>query len=344
MKAQVLERFVDILKNPNPLRVCERPVPVPADNEILIRVSACGVCHTELDEIEGRLTPDLPVIPGHQVVGKVVETGSSASIFKPGDRVGIAWIFSACGSCSYCSQGLENLCDYFKGTGVHADGGYAEFMTAPERFACLIPDSLHDYDAAPLLCAGAIGYRSVKLSGLKNGENIGLTGFGGSGHLVLKMIRHTCPDSKVFVFARNPAEQFFALDLGASWAGGIAETCPEKMQAIIDTTPVWEPVIASLEKLVPAGRLIINAIRKEEHDKDALLQLDYSKHLWLEKEIKSVANVTRNDVADFLSLTSELKIKPEIEMYPLEEANRALYELKTKKVRGTKVLQVGMME
>lgn len=340
MKALVLERFADLAGEHAPLQLRDVPVPVPGDGEILIRVAACGVCHTEIDEIEGRASPRLPVIPGHQVVGHVEQCGHGASRFKLSTRVGVAWIYSACGACPYCSRGLENLCPDFHGTGMHTDGGYAEFMTVPEQFAYRIPHVLNDYEAAPLFCAGAIGYRSLRLTGLRNGENIGLTGFGGSGHLVLKMIRHKFPDAKVFVFARNPGERAFSLELGAYWAGDIAESCPEKMQAIIDTTPVWKPVVASLANLAPGGRLVINAIRKESSDLESLLQLDYPKHLWLEKEIKSVANVTRTDVAELLDLAAESGIKPDVEIYPMEEANRALRELKTGKIRGAKVLQI----
>lgn len=341
MKAQVLEQFANVLEQPEPLRLQEVPVPEPAPGEILIRVTACGVCHTELDEIEGRATPKLPVIPGHQVIGRIEDFGKSTSRFRKGDRVGVAWIFSACGECSYCAHGLENLCADFQSTGMDANGGYAEYIAVSEQYAYPIPEGFSDYEAAPLLCAGAIGYRSLELTGLQNGDNIGLTGFGGSGHLVLKMIRFKFPDAKVFVFARNPAEQAFALELGAVWAGGIQQDCPDQMQAIIDTTPVWKPVVASLEKLAPGGRLIINAIRKESVDQEMLLELDYSKHLWREKEIKSVANVTRRDVVECLKLAAESHIRPDYEVYPLEAANRALYELKTGKVRGTKVLQIG---
>jgi len=341
MKALVLERHIDLTKEQNPLQLRSVPDPVPADGEILIRISTCGVCHTELDEIEGRASPNLPVIPGHQVVGKVERSGSGAGRFEKNTRVGVAWIFSACGECIYCSRGEENLCSDFRGTGMDADGGYAEYMKVHEDFAYRIPDQLDDYEAAPLLCAGAIGYRSLRLTGLRNGDNIGLTGFGGSGHLVLKMIRSKFPDSKAFVFARSPAEQSFALELGAFWAGDIPQPCPEKMQAIIDTTPVWKPVVDSLAKLAPGGRLVINAIRKQGSDQDALLQLDYPKHLWLEKEVKSVANVTRKDVADLLELAAESGIRPDYELYPMEEANRALDELKKGKIRGAKILQIG---
>lgn len=340
MKALVLEQFADILQEQEPLQIRELPVPEPTADEILIRVTACGVCHTELDEIEGRASPDLPVVPGHQVVGRVERPGNRAGYFNKGDRVGVAWIFSACGHCPYCSRGQENLCADFKGTGMDVNGGYAEYMTVPEKFAYALPDVISDFEVAPLLCAGAIGYRSLRLTGLKNGDNIGLTGFGGSGHLVLKMVRFKYPDSKIFVFARNPAEQEFARELGAYWSGGIEQPCPGIMQAIIDTTPVWKPVVASLEKLAPGGRLVINAIRKEKADQDALLDLDYPRHLWREKEIKSVANVTRQDVSELLELAAESGIRPEYELYSLEEANRALYELKTGKIRGAKVLKL----
>ncbi len=341
MKAYVLERISNLARNPSPLRLREYPVPVPREYDILIRVSACGVCHTEIDEIEGRVSAILPVIPGHQAVGRVEETGSQSTRFEKGDRVGVAWIFSACGECGLCARGLENLCSEFCGTGMHVDGGYAEYMVVSEKFAHRIPDVFSDFEAAPLLCAGAIGFRSMQLAGLNNGDNLGLTGFGGSGHLVLKMIRSRYPKSKVFVFARNPAEQSFAMELGAFWAGDIPESAPEPIQAIIDTTPAWKPVLASLEKLSPGGRLVINAIRKDKHDLNTLMELDYAKHLWKEKEIKSVANVTRNDVKQFLDLASEINIRPHVKLYPFAEANRALYDLKTRKVKGSKVLQVG---
>ena len=223
---------------------------------------------------------------------------------------------------------------------MDANGGYAEHMVVPGDFAYHIPEVFSEYEAAPLLCAGAIGYRSLMLTGLTNGNNLGLTGFGGSGHLVLKMVRFNFPDTKVFVFARNPEEQSFALELGAHWAGDISQLSPEPLQAIIDTTPAWSPVIASMEKLSPGGRLVINAIRKEKNDQAALLDLDYSRHLWLEKEIKTVANVTRNDVTQFLKLADKINIRPHVEIYPFQEANCALLDLKRKKIRGSKVLKI----
>jgi propanol-preferring alcohol dehydrogenase len=341
MKAMVLNKLCSLEENKTPLELANLPDPVPGEKEILVKVSACGVCHTELDEIEGRTPPPrFPVVLGHQVVGRVEETGSKASAFELGDRVGIAWIYSACGECKFCLEGNENLCSDFKATGRDANGGYAQYMTASEDFAYRIPDVFSDSEAAPLLCAGAIGYRSLRLTGLKDGRSLGLTGFGASAHLVLKMVRHRYPNAKVFVFARSTKERAFAKELGAVWAGDTAEESPEKLDGIIDTTPVWKPVVEALKNLEPGGRLVINAIRKEEVDKEYLLRLDYPTHLWLEKEIKSVANVTRRDVSEFLELAAEIPIKPEVQEFALEDANQALVELKTRKIRGAKVLRI----
>jgi propanol-preferring alcohol dehydrogenase len=341
MKAMVLNKLCDLKDNETPLELTSLPDPVPRESEILVKVSACGVCHTELDEIEGRTPPPrLPIVLGHQVVGTVEETGGKASAFQPGDRVGVAWIFSACGTCKFCLAGKENLCPDFRATGRDANGGYAEYMTVPQDFAYRIPDVFADFEAAPLLCAGAIGYRSLRLTGLKDGQNLGLTGFGASGHLVLKMVRHRYPNARVFVFARSAQEREFSKELGAVWAGDTADESPAKLAGIIDTTPVWKPVVEALKNLEPGGRLVINAIRKEEVDKDYLLRLDYPSHLWLEKEIKSVANVSRRDVSECLALAAEAGIRPEVEAFALAEANRALVELKTSKIRGAKVLRM----
>jgi propanol-preferring alcohol dehydrogenase len=342
MKAMVLNKLCGLGENQTPLELKELPDPVPAGEEILVRVSACGVCHTELDEIEGRTPPPhLPVVLGHEVVGRVEATGNRANSFKIGDRVGIGWIYSACGTCKFCVEGNENLCQAFKATGRDANGGYAQYMTVPEGFAYRIPDVFSDAEAAPLLCAGAVGYRSLRLTGLKDGQNIGLTGFGASGHLVLKMVRHRYPNANVFVFARSTEQRAFARELGAVWAGDTAKVSPEKLNCIIDTTPVWRPIVEALKNLAPGGRLVINAIRKEELDKDCLLKIDYPIHLWLEKEIKSVANVSRRDLREFLALAAEMHITPEIQEFALEEANQALVELKTRRIRGAKVLRIG---
>jgi propanol-preferring alcohol dehydrogenase len=341
MKAMVLQRITNMHSHPMPLALMQVPVPTPADHEVLIEIEVCGICHTEIDEIEGRTPPGkLPIIPGHQAVGKIVKTGKSVSNNQVGERVGVAWIGSACGNCNYCNSGLENLCYDFLATGRDINGGYAEFMTCDADFVHLIPAQFSASEAAPLLCAGAIGYRSLHLCGLNDGQSLGLTGFGASGHLVLKLVLHQLPNTSVYVFARNAKEREFARELGAVWVGESDSPCPEKLHAIIDTTPVWKPVIDALGNLTPGGRLVINAIRKEEIDKDELVKLQYQHHLWMEKELKSVANVTRNDVRRFLQIAAEAMIIPEIQEYSLEQANEALSEIKSGKIRGAKILRM----
>jgi alcohol dehydrogenase, propanol-preferring len=341
MKAMFLEKISGLHLEREPLQLREVADPVPGEGELLVSVSACGVCHTELDEIEGRTPPPVfPVVPGHQVVGQVVMTGEKAGKIKTGDRVGIGWIFSSCGKCRHCLSGNENLCPEFRATGRDVNGGYAEYMKVPESSAFIIPLNFTDAEAAPLLCAGAIGYRSLRLAGISNGQILGLTGFGASAHLVMKMVKYRYPDSHVFVFARSVQEREFARELGATWAGDFQEISPEKPDAIIDTTPAWRPVVEALKNLAPGGRLVINAIQKEEADKGCLLEIDYPRHLWMEKEIKSVANVSRRDIREFLELAAALQIKPEVQEYALEDANVALMELKERKIRGAKVLRI----
>jgi alcohol dehydrogenase, propanol-preferring len=335
MKAMLLQEIKRLEQDDAPLSLAEIPEPEIGEGEILLRVTRCGVCHTELDEIEGRTPPlHLPVVLGHQVVG-VIEEGENK-----GQRVGVAWIASACGTCKYCASGQENLCAEFKATGRDINGGYAEYMKVRADFVYPIPDSISDSEAAPLLCAGAVGYRALKLCNLHDGQSLGLMGFGGSNHIVLKTAKHKYPNSKIFVFSRNPAEREFALSLGAAWAGAIDESPPEGLDAIIDTTPVWGPISEALKDLSPGGKLVVNAIRKEESDKEILLTLDYPSQLWMEKEIKSVANVTRSDVREFLQLAAEANIKPEFQEYELKDANQALLEMKQGKIRGAKVLHI----
>lgn len=341
MRAYHLSAIHDLSKDVLPLDRVDVPIPTTEKNEILIKVSCCGICHTELDEIEGRTPPSVyPIIPGHQVVGTVAGHHASANRFKSGDRVGVAWINSACGNCEKCKSGEENLCELFRATGRDAHGGYAEYLTIHEDFAYLIPEVFSDEEAAPLLCAGAIGYRSLKLAGIKNGRRLGLTGFGASGHLVLKLSKYLYPDSEVFVFARSLEERAFAMSLGAEWAGDSPDTPPDKMFAIIDTTPVWKPVVNALANLESGGRLVINAIRKESKDIDVLLDLNYEHHLWMEKEIKSVANITRQDVDEFLKIAAEIPIKPKVKTYPFEKANEAIMDMKQKHIDGAKVLVI----
>ena len=339
MKAMLLKKIQQLNPESKPLELAELPQPEPKKNELLIKVTACGVCHTELDEIEGRTPPaDLPMVLGHQAVGKVVKLGPGVSKHKEGDRVGVAWIYSSCGNCEYCSNGFENLCDHFQATGRDAFGGYAEYLKIHENFAHRIPDFYKDVEAAPLLCAGAVGYRALRLTKIKDGDNLGMTGFGGSAHLVLKLAKSLFPNINIYVFARREEERNFAVELGAKWAGDISATSPKLLHAIIDTTPVWKPVVEAMKNLKKGGRLVINAIRKEDIDKDYLQKLSYKDHLWEEKEIKSVANVAADDVREFLELASKSSIRPFVQEFPLEDANKALLELKFQKVKGAKVL------
>jgi propanol-preferring alcohol dehydrogenase len=333
MKAMALSRIVSLDLVDEPLTLIELPTPHPQPGELLVKVSACGVCHTELDEIEGRTPPPrLPIVPGHEVVGRVQQLGLGATKFRIGQRVGIGWIHSSSGEVD------ENLSDQFEATGRDVNGGYAEYMTVGENYAYAIPEVFTDAQAAPLLCAGAVGYRALKLTNLHNGQRLGLTGFGASGHLVLQLVRHRFPNTQVYVFARDSQSRQFALSLGATWAGEITERSPEKLHAIIDTTPAWRPVLESLLNLRPGGRLVINAIRKEDGDKSCLTELTYHEHLWMEREIKTVANITRADIAEFLPLAAEIPIVSEVTTYRLEEANHALIELKRGPVKGAKVL------
>ncbi len=339
MKAWIIDRIYDLNKESKPLKPVELPVPKPGEGELLIKINACGVCHTEIDEIEGRTPPPVyPVVPGHQAVGIAEQIMDPGYGIREGDRVGVAWIYSADGTCQYCLSGNENLCENFRATGRDANGGYAEYMVVPAKYAYPIPDYFSDAEAAPLLCAGAIGYRSVALANMINRKKMGLTGFGASAHLVLKLLKFQYPDSEIFVFARSPKEREFALELGARWAGDITDRPPSLLDCIIDTTPVWEPVVSALEFLKPGGRLVINAIRKESIDKEYLVNIDYPRHLWMEKEIKSVANVTSEDVRSFVRIAAEMKFKPEVEIYAFENANQAIMDIKQRKIQGAKVL------
>ena len=337
MKAMVLNKTSSVEEKP--LKLVELPQPVPGRGQILVRVSACGVCHTELDEIEGRVSPSrFPMILGHEVVGRVEGLGPGARKFKKGDRVGIAWINWACGKCSFCLQDEENLCDTAKWTGKDAHGGYAQYTVVSEDFAYPIPERFTDVKAAPLLCAGVIGYRALRLSGMEDGRVLGLYGFGASAHIAIQVAKYRYPDGKVFVFTRpNQKEhQDLARKLGADWIGATGDTPPEKLNCAIDFTPVGEPVREALRNLQKGGRVVINAIRKTT----PIPELDYTAHLWYEKEVKSVANVTRRDAQEFLPLAAEIPIVPETQEFKLEEANEALILLKEGNIRGAGVLKI----
>jgi propanol-preferring alcohol dehydrogenase len=332
MKAMVLEEISPIENEP--LRMEEIPDPVPGLRQILVKISACGICHTELDEIEGRLPPKLPIVPGHQIVGRVEGLGPGATKFALEDRVGIAWIHSACGKCDFCKGGNENLCAEFRGTGCHADGGYAQFTVVSEDFAYFIPKRFSDARATPLLCAGAIGYRDLTLTGIKKDQTLGLFGFGASAHIVIQLAKHR--GCNVFVFTRGQEHRNLAKELGASWAGGPEDDPPSKLQCAIDFTPVGETVLHALRVLEKGGRLVLAVIRK----RNPIPPLDYAQLLWDEKEIKSVANVTRKDVQEFLSLADAIPIIPEVQEFEFEEANQALLLLKQGRIQGAGALRI----
>ncbi|MEH6911794.1 MAG: zinc-dependent alcohol dehydrogenase family protein [Oceanicoccus sp.] len=335
MKAMVLDRIGIIGADSAPLRLQEVKIPEPQCGEVRLKIRACGVCHTELDEIEGRTAPPkLPIIPGHEVIGIVDKCGMGVTPSLSGQRVGVGWIHHSCGG------ELENLSPDFTATGRDADGGYAEYMVIPEQYIFPIPSIFSDAEAAPLLCAGSVGYRSLKLTGLQNGQRLGLTGFGGSAHIVLQLARYLFPATEIYVFARDESARKFASQLGADWVGDTRDAPPHQLHSIIDTTPAWQPVVAALGNLQAGGRLVINAIRKEDNDKNCLNELSYHQHLWLEKEIKSVANITAADIAEFLPLAAAIPIKPEVKIFALEHANEALRELKFDSVRGAKVLVI----
>lgn len=336
----VLERTGRIERDGEPLAPRDVPVPEPAADEVRIRVHVCAVCHTELDQIEGRVETPLPRILGHEAIGTIEQAGSRTNPRLVGRRVGVGWIGSACGECKWCRRGDENLCPDFKATGRHIDGGYAEFMCVPAGFVHPIPDQLSDAQAAPMLCAGAIGLRSLRLTGLSDGQVLGLTGFGASNHLVLSLAGILYPESPVMVWARNPGQREQALALGAEWAGDTGQSPPEAPDAIVDTTPVWTTVLAALDRLAPGGRLVINAISKESEDRDRLAGLNYERQLWREKEIKTVANVTRRDISDYLEIAAGNELTPEVETLPLERANAALTKIRFGDFRGAFVLDV----
>lgn len=335
MKAMVLNNQAPIEENP--LELVDLPKPAVNDNQILVKISVCGACHTDLDEAEGRLSPTKsPIIPGHQIVGKVAEKGKQVTKFKIGDRVGITWLYSSCGKCDFCQAGNENLCSRAKWTGKDANGGYSEFTVIGEDFAYSIPDEFSDPQAAPLLCAGVIGYRTLRLANITDGQKIGLFGFGASAHIVIQIIKYKFPNSPVYVFTKTAQHAELAENLGAVWTGRSGDRPPHKLNKIMDFTPVGECIRDALDVLEKGGRLIINAIRKET----PVPPLEYAKYLWLEKEIKSVANVTRRDAVEFLPLAARIPIVPTIEKFPLCQANQVLCSIKNSRLRAAAVLEI----
>jgi len=335
MKAMVLNKTFPVEEKP--LELTDLPRPTVADDQILVKVLVCGACHTDLDEVEGRLKPTkLPMVLGHQVVGTVADKGKAVTKFKTGDRVGITWIYSACGKCSFCQSGEENLCGRARWTGKDVNGGYAEYMVISEDFAYPLPKRFSDSEAAPLLCAGVIGYRTLRLAEVTDGEIIGLYGFGACAHIVIQIIKYKFPNCPVFVFTKTAEHAKLAESLGAAWTGRSGDQPPAKLNKAMDFTPVGQCVRDALAVLDRGGRLVINAIRKET----PVPPLDYARYLWLEREIKSVANVTRADAEEFLPLAAQIPIVPTIEEFPLAQANEVLIKLKHSKLRAAAVLRV----
>ena len=328
----VLDKAVPVEQSP--LVLCDVATPLPKPGEVRVRVHVCGLCHTDLHTVEGDLTPHKrPVIPGHQIVGIVDALGSAVTAHKEGDRVGIAWLHSTDGSCEYCGRGLENLCVNGRFTGYDVDGGYAEYTIVPAEFCYPIPAVFSDEHAAPLLCAGIIGYRSYRLAGIRPGENLGLYGFGASAHLVIQLARHQ--KCNVFVFTRSEAHRAHGRELGAAWAGRAEDTPPEPLHAAIIFAPAGSLVRESLRVLRKGGTLALAGITMSQ-----IPVLDYEL-LYHEKIIRSVANATRQDGREFLQLAGEVPLRTEIELFDLVDANQALQKLKKSEIRGAGVLRVG---
>jgi len=332
MRAMVLKAFRPIEKNP--LELTNAAVPDPGAGEILLKVSVCGVCHTDLHTVEGELPHiPLPIIPGHQVVGLVARRGEGSRRFEIGERAGIAWLHSACGTCRFCIKGNENLCVEGRFTGYHANGGYAEYIRVPEKFAYTIPAIFSDEDAAPLLCAGIIGFRALRLSGIQPGETLGLFGFGASAHVAIQVAVHR--GCRVFVFSRSREHQDLARRLGAAWTGSAADAPPAKMNASVIFAPAGELVPSALRHTDKGGTVALAGIYMTP-----VPALDYQEHLYDERILRSVANATRRDGEELLEIAAEIPIKTTTQAFPLAEANRVLHLLKEGKITGAAVLKV----
>ncbi len=329
MNAMVLARPqpVDV----GPLQRRDLPPPVPGAGEVRLRVMRCGVCHTDLHIVEGELPPaKLPLIPGHQVVGVVDEVGPGVTRLAPGTRVGVAWVYASCGACAACRRGEENLCPQITFTGYHVDGGYAEWMIAREDYVYPLPESFDDTAAAPLLCAGIIGYRSLRLSGIRPGEHLGLFGFGASAHLAMQVARHW--GCEVFVFTRSAAHRRLAEQLGAGWVGESQARAPTELDAAVVFAPVGRIVVDALRQLRRGGTVAINAVHL-----DQMPAFDYGWLYW-ERVLRSVSNSTRHDGLEFLALAAQIPITVQTQLFPLTEANRALAALKRGEIQGAAVL------
>jgi propanol-preferring alcohol dehydrogenase len=316
----------------SPLKPVDLPPPMPGPGQIVIQISHCGVCHTDLHTVEGELPLErLPVIPGHQIVGQVVDQGPGVLHFHPGDRVGLAWLYKTCGTCRFCLGGQENLCESAEFTGLHRDGGFAEQVVAEADFVYPLPGDFPGEQAAPLLCAGIIGYRALRLSEIKPGGRLGLYGFGDSAHLAIQVARHW--GCEVFVFTRNPGHQKLARELGAVWVGQAQDTPPGKLDAAIIFAAAGDLVPEALRVLDRGGTLALAGIHMS-----AIPSLEYHRHLYFEKTVRSVTASTRQDGQEFLELAAQIPIRPQVQVFPLAEVNRALKLLKDGKIDGAAVL------
>lgn len=332
MKAMVLERIPTVSRSPLVMREVETPT--PGEREIRVRVRCCAVCRTDLHVIEGDLPPaKRPIIPGHQMVGVVDELGKGASRFKKGDRVGIAWLRHTCGVCRFCAHGQENLCESARFTGYHADGGYAEYATVHEDYAYAIPAVFSDIEAAPLLCSGIIGYRALRRCNLPAGGTLALYGFGSSAHVVFQIAKHR--GSRVFVVTRGAGHQQLAREMGADWVGDAPDGMPEKADSAILFAPVGYLVLPALEALRKGGTLALAGIYMTD-----VPTMNYERHLFYERDIHSVTANTREDGRALLDEAAEARVRPHTSVYPLEEANRALQDLKADRINGSGVLLV----
>jgi len=318
-----------------PLRLVSLPKPKPGPGEVCIAVRACGICHTDLHTVEGDLRlPKLPVIPGHQIAGVVEACGNGVTRFRGGERVGVPWLFSTCGGCEFCTSGRENLCPQAQFTGFHVNGGYAEEVVVGEGYAYALPDGFTDSGAAPLLCAGIIGYRALKLSDAGAGKRLGLFGFGGSAHITIQVARHL--GCEVYVFTRSKGHRALARRLGAKWVGGTEEKPPAKIQSGIVFAPAGSIVPLALRNLDRGGTLALAGVTMT-----AIPALDYDRLLYWERTVRSVANFTRRDAEELLRLAGEKLIETTVQLFPLEKANEALLALKESRINGTGVLIVG---
>ena len=316
-----------------PLHAREVSLPAPQPGEIRVQVQCCGICHTDLHTVEGELPlPKLPIVPGHQVVGIVDAVGPGVNRFREGERIGIPWLHWTCSVCRYCVSGSENLCERGQFTGLHVNGGYAEATTVDERFAYGLSDSFSDENAAPLLCAGIIGYRSFRLSNARRGDRLGLYGFGASAHIVLQFARHL--GCEVYVFTRNAAHRELAMRLGAAWTGGSEDKAPDLLDAAIIFAPAGKLALNALDAVRKGGTVALAGISMSP-----IPQMDYG-HIYHERILRSVTNMTRHDAHEFLELAADVPVQTEVELFQLNEANLALTKLKKSEIRGAAVLKV----